>query len=185
MTVDLLPIINIEGKSLRVSDKIDFSEKNEIDFRFAEPASVDAVFTVLGGCINLSAKVLCPMEYLCDRCGTAYHDILEFEFEEILKKETPNIDSDDKDSDVIFFIGNTVLMDEIVYKNIFMNLPTKKLCQPYCKGLCPSCGQNLNDGECGCDTRTADPRFDALDKFFEQIMQVTPPARYIILERGV
>ena len=60
-----------------------------------------------------------------------------------------------------------VLMDEIVYKNIYMNLPSKKLCKNDCKGLCPKCGKNLNEGDCGCDTREADPRFDALDKFFK------------------
>lgn len=167
MTVDLLSIINIEGKSLEISDTIDFSDKNEIDVCFKEKAEVDAKFTVLGGAVSLKAAVSCPMEYMCDRCGALFSDILNFEFEETLKKENPNGTPEDKDPDVIFFTGNTVAMDEIVYKNIYMNLPSKKLCNENCKGLCTKCGKNLNEGNCGCDTRVADPRFDALDKFFE------------------
>ncbi len=167
MTVDLLSIINIEGKSLEVSDSIDFSDKNEIDVCFKDKATVDAKFTVLGGSVNLTAMVSCPMEYMCDRCGSTFSDTLKFEFEETLKKETPDGNNEDKDTDVIFFAGNTVCLDEIVYKNIYMNLPSKKLCNENCKGLCPKCGKNLNDGDCGCDTRETDPRFDALDKFFE------------------
>ena len=134
---------------------------------FSGNAEVLAKFTVLGGSVNLSAKVSCPMEYMCDRCGTVYPSTLEFEFEETLKKESASVNEEDNDPDVIFFTGNTVLMDEIVYKNIYMNLPVKKLCSKDCKGLCTKCGKNLNDGECDCDTRVADPRFDALDKFFQ------------------
>ncbi len=167
MTVDLLSIINIEGKSLEVQDSIDFSDKNEIDVFFKGDAVVRAKFVVLGGCVNLLAKVSCPVEYLCDRCGVAYKSVLEFEFEEILKKETSEGNESNQDPDVIFFAGNSVLLDEIVYNNIYMNFPGKKLCTPDCKGLCPKCGQNLNEGECDCDTRVADPRFDALDKFFQ------------------
>ncbi len=167
MTVDLLPIINIEGKRLDVSDYIDFSEKNEIDIFFKDKAKVDASFNVLGGSVNLFAKVSCPMEYMCDRCGTVYEEILEFEFEEALKKEAPDNSESDQNPDVIYFTGNTVSLDEIVYKNIYMALPSKKLCKEDCKGLCAKCGHNLNEGECGCDTRVSDPRFDVLDKFFE------------------
>ena len=162
MTVDLLSIINIEGKSLEVSDSIDFSGKNEIDVCFKDKAAVNAKFTVLGGSVNLTATVSCPMEYMCDRCGNTFSDTLKFEFEEILKKETPNHKDEDKDPDVIFFTGNTVSMDEIVYKNIYMNLPAKKLCQEDCKGLCPKCGKNLNEGTCGCETKTTDPRLEIL-----------------------
>ena len=37
------------------------------------------------------------------------------------------------------------------------------ICSEECKGLCPICGQNLNDGECSCDKEQTDPRFDILD----------------------
>ena len=42
-----------------------------------------------------------------------------------------------------------------------------ELCKDDCEGLCAKCGKNLNEGECSCDTRETDPRFDVLDKFFE------------------
>lgn len=33
--------------------------------------------------------------------------------------------------------------------------PFVMLCSPECKGLCPSCGANLNDGPCGCEAAGA------------------------------
>ena len=38
----------------------------------------------------------------------------------------------------------------------------KVLCREDCKGLCPKCGRNLNEGPCGCDLHEEDPRWDAL-----------------------
>ncbi len=167
MTVDLLSIINIEGKSLSQKGEIDFSDKSEFDVRFQSPVSVDATFTVLYEGISLAAKVSADLIYICDRCGEEFPGSLKFEFEEFLKKEASPQSADDCNPDVILFSGSSVELDEIVYKNIFMNIPTKKLCKPECKGLCPSCGKNLNKGDCGCTVSETDPRFDVLDKFFE------------------
>lgn len=33
---------------------------------------------------------------------------------------------------------------------VVMDTPFVVLCQPDCKGLCPTCGANLNEGDCGC-----------------------------------
>ncbi len=35
-------------------------------------------------------------------------------------------------------------------------------CRDECKGLCSSCGTNLNEGSCGCSQNTTDKRWDAL-----------------------
>lgn len=40
--------------------------------------------------------------------------------------------------------------------------PTFGLCREDCKGLCAQCGTDLNEGSCDCETRSADPRWDAL-----------------------
>ena len=40
-------------------------------------------------------------------------------------------------------------------------VPAYSLCRDDCKGLCPSCGTNLNEATCECASRT-DPRWDAL-----------------------
>jgi uncharacterized protein len=35
-------------------------------------------------------------------------------------------------------------------------------CREDCKGLCPTCGADLNDGPCECEHVTIDPRWDTL-----------------------
>ena len=46
--------------------------------------------------------------------------------------------------------------------------PTFGLCRDDCKGLCPRCGKDLNEGSCDCDEKSADPRWDALRKLGSQ-----------------
>jgi uncharacterized protein len=41
-------------------------------------------------------------------------------------------------------------------------LPMKALCSEACKGLCPTCGTNLNTGTCDCNIKWEDPRLAAL-----------------------
>jgi uncharacterized protein len=50
---------------------------------------------------------------------------------------------------------------EPLREELLLALPRFVECRPDCRGLCPTCGANLNDGPCGCGT-AADPRWDAL-----------------------
>ena len=46
-------------------------------------------------------------------------------------------------------------------EELLLAVPPFVECRPDCKGLCPRCGANLNDGPCDCPQRS-DPRWDAL-----------------------
>ncbi|MEW5989045.1 MAG: DUF177 domain-containing protein, partial [Chloroflexota bacterium] len=46
-----------------------------------------------------------------------------------------------------------------------LEVPIQAVCRPDCKGLCPNCGENLNDGPCGCEQEELDPRLAALQTF--------------------
>ena len=58
-------------------------------------------------------------------------------------------------------------LDELTRADILLELPTKYLCSENCKGLCPVCGKNLNDGTCNCDLHQIDPRLEALKKLID------------------
>jgi uncharacterized protein len=53
-------------------------------------------------------------------------------------------------------------LTEIVRQSIFLALPLNPVCARDCAGLCPVCGQNLNEEVCGCVTETTDPRLEVL-----------------------
>lgn len=63
------------------------------------------------------------------------------------------------------YAGHELDLDPAVREQILLALPHYPLCREGCKGLCPACGQNLNEKECGCDRHVPDPRWAGLAKF--------------------
>jgi uncharacterized protein len=52
--------------------------------------------------------------------------------------------------------------EPLLREQLQLNIPMKPLCRSDCAGLCPVCGADRNEGDCGCAERTADPRWGAL-----------------------
>ena len=59
---------------------------------------------------------------------------------------------------------------KFVREEIILELPLRLYCREDCKGLCTSCGQDLNQGDCDCTEDSVDPRWAALGniKFSEE-----------------
>lgn len=49
----------------------------------------------------------------------------------------------------------------VVVEQLHLGIPMKPLCREDCKGLCGSCGADLNEGPCSCPT-AVDPRWSRL-----------------------
>jgi len=55
-------------------------------------------------------------------------------------------------------------VSEDIRAEILLEFPMNLLCSDECRGLCPECGQNLNEKSCSCRTqKKGDLRWDALD----------------------
>jgi len=51
--------------------------------------------------------------------------------------------------DVEPFDGKTIDLDPVIREQVMLALPVTVLCREECKGLCPTCGQDLNEQGCG------------------------------------
>jgi uncharacterized protein len=47
--------------------------------------------------------------------------------------------------------SRTIDLGPDIREEIILDYPVKPLCKPDCKGLCPTCGKNLNEGQCNCN----------------------------------
>ena len=52
-------------------------------------------------------------------------------------------------------------LTEDVREELLLAIPSCFYCSPDCKGVCPSCGVNLNHGSCACASRPAEPKPDS------------------------
>jgi uncharacterized protein len=93
----------------------------------------------------------------CVRCVEPFHLELQVPMEEMFTF-TPA-------ADPTYYIDEGWLdLRKPFREQILLALPMHLLCRPECKGLCITCGQNLNAGPCSCDTEEIDPRLAALKK---------------------
>lgn len=53
-------------------------------------------------------------------------------------------------------------LDEAIRQNALLAIPMKPLCKEKCKGICQTCGKDLNRGKCGCTSQEIDPRWSKL-----------------------
>jgi len=54
-------------------------------------------------------------------------------------------------------------LTEGIREDIMLRLPLKNLCSEDCKGLCPQCGKDLNEGPCSCEPVRLPNVFSELD----------------------
>jgi uncharacterized protein len=47
------------------------------------------------------------------------------------------------------FDGKTIDLDPVVREQVLLALPVSVLCREDCRGLCPTCGEDLNEKDCG------------------------------------
>lgn len=65
--------------------------------------------------------------------------------------------------------GKVIDLGEGLRQNVIMALPMKLVCREDCGGLCPRCGRNLNEGDCGCRVEVRDSRLEALRPLLERL----------------
>ena len=119
---------------------------------FRRPVRVTGAIVNRAGVVTLEARAQFLFEGRCDRCLTEFTREYDIPVEHILVTALEN-----EDSDFVLLQDYQLPLDELVRDDILLELPYKSLCREDCRGLCPQCGRNLNDGLCGCSTKTEDP----------------------------
>ena len=103
----------------------------------------------------------------CDRCARPFVLGTRPEIEMmILRNPSRGEDPQDEEEDawVVHQTRGVVELDEPLVEAVVLSLPQKMLCREECRGLCPRCGQDLNDGSCRCPKESHDSRWAALEK---------------------
>jgi uncharacterized protein len=152
MKVDVRELLegSIEKKTLEYEESPEFID----GLSFSLLPSVSLTLERMDRKIVLSCNVKTVVFLECSRCLQVYPQPLEFSYREVYSEEPFRIIGELTEEDFKFTIENNVIdVSSSVRENIIINLPIKPLCKPDCKGLCPVCGENLNEGDCNCNTR--------------------------------
>jgi len=161
MVINVSEILKVYGAKVNVDGDISLPETAFLgeDFVFTTPMHVVGNIVNNGKALELNADCSGSMKVHCARCTKEIEEKIEFSVNELLMKD----DGEDVgDEDIVLFEGYSIDITDIVINHFLMNVSGKYLCDDDCKGLCPVCGRNLNEGECGCDNTVIDPRWAGL-----------------------
>lgn len=172
MEVDVSSIKYAVGASLRVelSERWGSFTWGGEEVELTEPVTVKLVLTNTGEILLANGFLKTTLRLTCSRCLEAFPYRLDVPFivgyKEAKKQKTE--DTGNEDLEVRAFSGDRIDITEDVRDTLLLALPMKPLCRQDCKGLCPHCGKNLNEGPCGCKEEEVDPRLVVLRNWFKE-----------------
>ncbi|HEY3204870.1 MAG TPA: DUF177 domain-containing protein [Thermoanaerobaculia bacterium] len=137
------------------------------------PLGLSGEIARIEGGYALSGHLVYDGELECSRCLAAYpfHEDELFSLALYRRKREAGaeIELDQADLDVFWYDEPVIRLSPIAEERVQIALPMKPLCRPDCRGLCVSCGQDLNLGACTCSRETVDPRWEALRALKEKV----------------
>jgi uncharacterized protein len=127
------------------------------------PVQVDVELESLSDGIMVTGSLHSSWVGECRRClGTATGP-LDVDVRELYRRHPG------PDDDAYEFDGEVLDLRPLVQEALALDLPLAPVCRADCQGLCPTCGANRNEADCGHRPETGDPRWSALDDIRAQL----------------
>lgn len=118
------------------------------------------------GAWYLTVRVRGEYTTTCHRCLDDVKTAVEGEFELVVRRRLESdADGEGGEDYIVLPLGeHEVSLAPYIHESFVVNIPMIIQCSEDCRGLCSTCGANLNRESCGCVADTTDPRWDALRK---------------------
>ncbi len=166
MLLGLSKLIDCPGASIPFTTSVDLSDLlYGNSYPVSEPVTASGTVRNTAGVLVMTGEIRTTIHGVCDRCADTFASDISFPIDVVLVTELSN--EDNEDERVFPLEGDSADLEDIVRTVFVLNMDSKLLCKPDCKGLCCRCGKNLNEGVCACQKET-DPRFAALQQLLDK-----------------
>jgi uncharacterized protein len=144
----------------------------ETDVHLEGPVVLEGTFYRADLRVEIQARVRAVALQVCDRCVAPVRQQIETPVRILCEKRgdrdhRSDAESRAEDSGLLYHDGRTLELREEVREAILLEVPWHNLCRPDCRGLCPRCGKNRNEGDCGCAPRRGSAPWEALNRTTE------------------
>jgi uncharacterized protein len=176
MKLDLSEILSRVG--MRYAYAVDEPPIVDEDLECTASITGEIVFANTGNVLLIGGQVETKVALPCSRCLAYYEERVDVPIDEQFTLETRNIGPRGRQTQVIveedenpdagtLFDGPLFDLTELLRQGITLALPTQPLHDEACKGLCPTCGKDLNEGPCGCKETIVNPALAKLGTLLE------------------
>lgn len=101
-------------------------------------------------------------ELVCNRCLTTWDAPHTVPVEQVYR-----IHPDDEEEELPIETGGWIDLEPLVHDELSLGLPRTPVCKAECRGLCPTCGTDLNEEPCDGHGDVGDSPFAALKELLE------------------
>ena len=158
MRFNLKEILHGPGASLPFESQLDLSDLDFYGERpFAHPIVIHGTVRNMAGALVLEGSADTTLELVCDRCLKPFQQELRLPVSTLLAETL----EDEENDEIVLLEDGAVDRAEGVTTALVLSMDAKHVGDQDCKGLCATCGANLNEGPCGC-RKEIDPRLAAL-----------------------
>ncbi len=159
--VDLTPLLSGEVTKLGFSlAEFPDGESPDADLTLALPIRVSGSITNQAGYMSITLTADYTYDTVCARCLAITRKECSLDETKGIKRRQSA--QDEEDDDYLLYTDRTLVLDDVLWDLLLVNLPYRHLCREDCAGICPECGKNRNEGACGCVTKKVDPRLAIL-----------------------
>ncbi len=171
MRIDISTIRDTKGASIEVELEGSSGQMAiaGTTLRSVAPVRVSAKATCTGhNTILVQGNAKVKLEAECHRCLRKFAFDVDAEFQEQYCKASQGSSSrlGYEQDEVLTYSGDFVDISTEVNSQLALSLPIQLVCSDKCRGLCPVCGKNLNDGECACTNETGDIRLAPIAQLY-------------------
>ena len=174
----LLSLQELELRSVRFSvdippGKIDYDDKVTQSSALHAEGVAELLNHSLGE-IRIQGDLNVMVEAACDRCLEVVRLPIEnhFDLAYMPSSEAGSGGQDEIDEaavEVGYYEGGGLALEDVLREVVLLALPMQLVCSEVCRGICPVCGQNRNQRECGCHEETHDDRWSKLKSIRAEI----------------
>ncbi len=159
MIVDLKRVFVDEHASLPIEYLFDMSDVPFSGaFPLSRPVKLCGSVSNKADLVELKATISYVYAAPCDRCGVMTEREHTVTVDKVLAVSAQSEENDD----ILLTPDMKLDLDELIYSEVVVSIPMKHLCRDDCRGICPKCGKNRNEGDCACSEKEIDPRLSAL-----------------------
>ena len=166
MRLGLSGIMDRPGESVTFSTSVDLSDLlYGTSYPVSEPVLAKGTVRNTAGVLVMTGEISTCIHGVCDRCASDFDRDVNIPMNVVLVNELAN--EENEDEWVFPLEADSADLEDIVRTVFVLNMDSKMLCSPDCKGLCHRCGKNLNYEACTCQ-KEIDPRFAALKQLLDK-----------------
>lgn len=161
MLINLRKFLLSDDVILNITDALTISDEKFLEkTKLNKTINFNGEFFKVEKNLLLNASITYTYLETCARCLEEFDNTITTSFKGTIV-ESLSGDNTSEDIEIVIRDG-FIDLEDTIKQVVYLSMPMKALCSENCKGICPTCGANLNTEKCECDNVVIDPRLEKL-----------------------